>query len=117
MRAGVGIMMVYHGLPKITHPEKWHGLGEAMGALHIHFWPAFWGFMCALTECIGGLFCVLGLWFRLVSILMVIVMVVAALHHFNTGDGLSGASHAIELAFVYFGFIFIGPGRFSIDKG
>ena len=117
MRAGIGAMMIVHGLPKITHPEKWAGLGEAMGTLHIHFFPAFWGFMCALTETVGGLFSILGLWFRLVSLFMVIVFTVATLHHLNAGDSITDASHAIELGFVYIGFLFIGPGRYSVDKG
>jgi len=117
MRAGIGAMMVMHGLPKITHPEKWEGLGAAMHALHIYFWPTFWGFMCALTETIGGLFTMLGLWFRLVSIMMVFLFIIAVMHHLNAGDGVSGASEAIELGFAYFGLIFLGPGRYSIDKG
>ena len=41
----------------------------------------------------------------------------ATLHHLNGGDGIMGASEAIELGFTFFGFIFLGPGRFSIDKG
>ena len=117
MRVGIGAMMIYHGLPKITHPEKWEGLGMAMGSLHIHFFPAFWGFMCAVTETVGGLFSILGLWFRLVSLLMIIVFTVAVLHHINAGDGIGGASEALELGFAYIGFLFIGPGRFSVDKG
>ncbi len=43
-------------------------------------------------------------------------MIIAALVHFGKGDGLSGASHAIELGIVCFGLIFIGPGKYSIDK-
>ncbi len=116
MRTGVGAMMIVHGLPKITHPEKWAGLGEAMGNLHIHFWPAFWGFMCAVTETVGGLFSILGLWFRLVSMFMVILFIVAALQHINGGDGIGEAAHAIELGCVYLGFMFVGPGKFSVDK-
>ena len=30
MRVGLGAMMIVHGLPKLTHPEKWAGLGSAM---------------------------------------------------------------------------------------
>jgi putative oxidoreductase len=72
MRAGLGVMMFIHGLPKLTGgPAKWESLGTAMGHLHIHFFPVFWGFMSAITETIGGIFCVLGLWFRLVCLLMV----------------------------------------------
>ncbi|MCW3122733.1 MAG: DoxX family protein [Flavipsychrobacter sp.] len=117
MRAGLGAMMMIHGLPKITGgPEKWEQLGHAMGNLNIHFAPVFWGFMAALTEAIGGLFCILGLWFRLVSILMTIVMIVAAISHYAAGEGIAGSGHAIELAFAFFGLIFLGPGVYSVDK-
>lgn len=116
-RTGIGAMMIFHGLPKIAHPEKWAGLGEAMGSLHIHFWPTFWGFVAALTETVGGLFSILGLWFRLVSLFMIFLFMVASLHHFNTGGDMGEASHAIELGFVYIGFLFLGPGKFSVDKG
>jgi putative oxidoreductase len=116
-RVGIGALMIFHGLPKITHPEKWAGLGEAMGSLHIHFLPVVWGFLAALTETVGGLFCVLGLWFRVVSLFMIFLFIVATMHHLNIGDGISGASHAIALGFMFIGFLFTGPGRFSVDKG
>lgn len=117
MRAGIGAMMIVHGMPKIAHYEKWAGLGESMGVLHIHFWPAFWGFMAALTETVGGLFTILGLWFRLVSLFMIFLFIVATLTHLNGGDGIGEASHAIELGFVYLGYLFLGPGKYSVDKG
>lgn len=117
MRAGLGVMMFLHGLPKLTGgPAKWESLGHNMSHLHITFWPVFWGFMAAITECIGGLFCVLGLWFRLVCMLMVITLTVAAMSHFSKGDSIMEASHAIELAFVFFGLIFLGAGEWSVDK-
>lgn len=117
MRAGIGIMMMVHGLPKLSGGiQKWTELGHAMGNLHIHFAPAFWGFMCAATEGIGGLFCILGLWFRPVSILLFFNFVVAALFHFAAGDGVGGAGHALELCAVFFGFIFLGAGTISVDK-
>lgn len=118
MRVGLGVMMVIHGLPKLTGgPAKWEALGHSMGHFNIHFAPVFWGFMSALTEAVGGLFCVLGLWFRLVSILMLINFIVASAHHFAAGDGVTGASHALELCFVFAGLAFLGPGVYSVDKG
>ncbi len=117
MRAGLGILMFIHGLPKLTGgPAKWESLGGAMGHLHIHFLPVFWGFICAVTECIGGLFCVLGLWFRLVSLLMVINFVVAALAIYSKEKQIMEASEAITLAIVFFGLMFQGAGTYSIDK-
>lgn len=116
-RAGIGAMLITHGLPKIAHPEKWASLGEAVGVLHIHFWPAFWGFMAAATEAIGGLFCVLGLWFRVVCLFQIFLFTVASLFHLTGGDSLAEASHAIELGFVFIGFLFVGPGKYAVDKG
>jgi putative oxidoreductase len=116
-RAGIGVMMFLHGLPKLTGgPDKWVELGHNMSHLHITFVPVFWGFMSAVTETIGGLFCVLGLWFRAVSLLMVINFIVAILTLFASGKGFMGASEAIELAFVFFGFLFLGAGTYSVDN-
>lgn len=82
----------------------------------IHFIPAFWGFMAAATETVGGLFLLLGLFFRPSALLLAFTMIVAGLMHLSKGDGISGASHAIELFFVFFGLVFVGPGRHSVDK-
>lgn len=118
MRIGLGAMMIVHGLPKLTGGiETWEKLGNAMGNLNIHFAPTFWGFMSAVTESVGGLFCILGLWFRIVSLFMVINFIVATVSHFAGGGGFKEASHAIELCFVFAGLFFLGPGRYSVDKG
>ena len=118
MRVGLGVMMIIHGLPKISGgPGQWESLGHSMGNLHIYFAPAFWGFMCAVTETVGGLFCILGLWFRLVALLLVFNFIVAATHHFMAGDGIRGAGHALELLFAFAGLVFLGPGVYSVDKG
>jgi putative oxidoreductase len=117
MRIGLGAMMILHGKDKlIGGPETWAGLGLAMGKLHIHFWPAFWGFMCAITETIGGLFCMLGLWFRLVCLLLVINFIVAALANYTNIYKIDDIAHAVELASAFFGLMFIGAGAYSVDK-
>jgi putative oxidoreductase len=42
-------------------------------------------------------------------------MFVASMMHLNQGHGLKEAAHAVELAIVFLGLLFIGPGsiRFS----
>lgn len=118
MRVGLGVMMVIHGLPKMAGgPAKWEALGHNMAHLNIHFMPALWGFMSAITETVGGLFCVLGLWFRVVALLMVFNFIVASVSHFAAGDSVAAASHALELCFVFAGLVFLGPGVYSVDKG
>jgi putative oxidoreductase len=117
LRLGIGAMMMVHGLPKLMGGvEGWTQLGGSMKVVHIDFLPTFWGFRAAATEGIGGFLLILGLFFRPVNMLLVINMIIAALVHFNKGDGINGAGHAIELAIVFFALIFIGPGKYSIDK-
>ncbi|QDW27181.1 DoxX family protein [Pedobacter sp. KBS0701] len=117
IRIGLGIMFIIHGFPKLAGgPNGWTGLGGSMKVIGIDFLPVFWGFMAAATETFGGFLLIVGLFFRPALILLIFTMIIAALVHFGKGDGLGGASHAIELAIVFFGLIFIGPGKYSVDK-
>lgn len=117
LRIGVGIMFIIHGFPKLAGgPQGWEGLGGSMKVIGIDFLPVFWGFMAAVTETFGGFLLIVGLFYRPACILLVFTMIIAALVHFGKGDGLQGASHAIELAIVFFSLIFIGPGKYSVDK-
>jgi putative oxidoreductase len=118
MRIGLGAMMITHGYPKLMGgPEMWGKVGGAMANLGVSAYPGFWGFMAAFAESICALFVILGLWFRPACLLITFTMIVAAVHHIKAGDGLQGAGHAIELAFAYFGLMFVGPGKYSVDKG
>ncbi|WP_421945526.1 DoxX family protein [Pedobacter sp.] len=117
LRIGVGIMFIIHGFPKLAGgPKGWEGLGGSMKVIGIDFLPVFWGFMAAATETFGGFLLIVGLFYRPACILLVFTMIIAALVHFGKGDGLQGASHAIELGIVFFSLIFIGPGKYSVDK-
>ena len=86
LRVGVGAMMMFHGLPKIMGgPDNWAGLGGSMGVIGINFLPAFWGFMAAIAEGLGGFLLLLGLFFRPVNMLLTFTMIIAALVHINKG--------------------------------
>jgi len=43
-------------------------------------------------------------------------MIVASVEQFSGGDGIKGASHAMELGFAFTGLLFIGAGKYSVDK-
>ncbi|MEO6524950.1 MAG: DoxX family protein [Mucilaginibacter sp.] len=117
IRVGLGVMFVLHGYPKLLGgPDKWEQLGSATKYIGIHFAPTFWGFMAACTETFGGFLLALGLAFRPVCILLLITLTVATLMHLNTGGGLEEAAHAIEDAIIFAGLIFVGPGKYSVDK-
>lgn len=120
IRVGLGAMFMWHGIPKLMGgPKMWEGVGSAVTNVGIHFGFTFWGLMAALTEAVGGLLLVLGLGFRLVCILMLINLIVAAefhLHQSGEMGGMGGAAHAIEDAIVFAGLLFVGPGKYSVDK-
>lgn len=120
IRVGLGIMFIYHGYPKLTGGVKmWEELGSATGYVGIHFLPAMWGLLAALVETVGGVLLILGLGFRLACILLFINMLVAISFHLHqTGPmgGIDGAAHAIEIAVVFAGLLFVGPGTYSVDK-
>jgi len=116
LRVGLGGMMITHGLPKLLGgPDKWGKLGGAMAHLGIDLWPALWGFAAAFSESVGALLVVLGLLTRLNGGLLVVTMAVAAAMHFGNGDGLSGASHAIEVGIGFLALVVAGGGRYSLD--
>lgn len=117
LRVGIGVMFMTHGVPKLAKGvDGWEQLGRHMGLLGVDFFPTFWGLMAALSESVGGLLLILGLWTRAACLPMAFTMLVAALYHFDKGDGLGKASHAIEVGFVFVGLFFVGPGRYSLDK-
>jgi len=117
LRIGLGLMFIIHGFPKLAGgPDGWAGLGGSMKVVGIDFFPVFWGFMAAVAETFGGFLLIVGLFYRPVCMLLVFTMVIAALVHLGKGDGLKGASHAIELGIVFLSLIFIGPGKYSVDK-
>lgn len=117
IRLGLGVMFIIHGFPKIAGGVSgWEGLGGSMKLIGINFFPTFWGFMAAATETFGGFLLIVGLFFRPACLLLIFTMAIAALVHFSKGDGIGGASHAIELGIVFIGLTFIGPGKYSVDK-
>ena len=118
LRVGLGIMMIVHGFPKLAGgQETWTNIGGSMKLIGIDFFPVFWGLMAAATETFGGFLLLLGLFFRPVNMLLLFTMIIAILVHLiGKKQGIDEAAHAIELAIVFFSLIFIGPGKYSIDK-
>lgn len=115
MRLGLGIFMMVHGAPKMMGGvEKWTKIGGAMENIGITFLPAFWGFMAAFAEFIGGLCLILGAFMPISLALLASTMLIAASMHLRK-DGLSDASHALELLFVFIGLFFTGAGKYSLD--
>ena len=89
--------------------RRWVDLGLAMTHVGIHFWFVFWGFMDAFSQSVGCVLLVLGLFFRPACILLFLTMAITAIAHRNV-------VYSLEMAILYFSLLFIGPGKFSVDK-
>jgi putative oxidoreductase len=114
-RLGLGGMFMWHGYPKMMGGmEKWAGLGKTMAVYGITFAPAFWGFMASFAEFVGGLLFAIGFLYRPAAFLLAFNMYVAFSSQM-TGKGLSKASQSLEDGFAFFGALFVGPGRYSVD--
>ncbi len=117
LRAGIGGMFIYHGLPKILGgPALWEKIGTATAHVGINFVPALWGLMAAIAETVGGACLVLGVFFRVACVILLATMSVAAAMHIGKGEGLKAASHAIEAGIVFLSLLLTGPGKYSIGK-
>jgi len=117
IRVGLGLMFIWHGYPKLIGGEKsWVKIGGAVNYVGIHFLPVMWGLLCGIVETVGGAFLVIGFWFRPVCLLLLINLFVAAASQFGQGGGLDDAAHAIEDAVAFAGLLFLGPGKYSVDK-
>lgn len=117
MRIGLGIIFMAHGLPKLTGGmQSWHWLGSQMALFGIQFFPVLWGFLAAFVEFFGGILLILGIGMRYTAFLLLCVMLVATAYHINKGDAFSVYSHPLSLAIVFIGFLFTGPGVYTISS-
>jgi putative oxidoreductase len=120
LRVALGGFFIWaHGWSKLAGGiERWTSLGRAMEHVGISFWPAMWGFLGTMAETLGVLLFAVGLFFRPACLVLTITMTIAAITSYSNAKSgaLSEASHAIELGVVFFSMMFIGAGKYSVDR-
>ena len=117
LRIGIGLMFILHGYPKLFGgPEMWEQVGGAMQAIGINFLPTAFGFFAAITEFFGGIFIMIGVFFRPALAFLTLVMAVAATTHIAGCDSFIIISHSIEMGIVFISLLFIGPGKHNLSK-
>ena len=116
LRIGIGIIFFFHGLPKLMGGvESWTQLGSTMSIVGINFAPAFWGFMAAFAEVVGGIFIVFGLLHRPMALMLIFTMIVALLMHVTAGDPFGVYSNSLKALVVFVALLVTGPGKYSFD--
>lgn len=113
-RIVIGLAIFMHGLAKLqSSNDVIASVGSAVSLLGIHSWYYEFGIVAALCEIIGGILVGIGLFSRLGSFMVCIVLAMAIWVQYSTGF-----LHWIYPVEVGVGFLMIfigGPGRYSID--
>ena len=117
MRVGLGVLfIILTGPVLLSGPSRWASFGSAMHNVGMQAHFQFWGFLGALMGCVGGALMVFGLFFRLGVLL---VLILTAVHLLGVLEGAgSYRAHlaAVELAIMLIGVLFVGPGKYSVDR-
>ncbi|MDX2081605.1 MAG: DoxX family protein [Terrimicrobiaceae bacterium] len=118
LRASVGVIMMLHGWPKLAGGEAiWVKVGAAMQYLGIGFWPAFWGFLAAVAETLGGFLLVIGFLTRPAALALTGTMVVATMTAWHTSGGEYRIwAHPAVVGLVCLSIFIVGAGRYSVDR-
>ena len=115
-RLSMGGMLLLHGIMKIVKGVdfiKQLG-GMPPGVPNIGWLQLALGLLAVAFEILGGLGVMTGYRFKTACILVVAVMIPAFLYHATmVSDFESFVRNAwpLEIGFVFFAFIFIGPGK------
>ncbi len=117
MRLGLGVLFIILTGPVLLSGMKgWANFGSAIRNLGVSTNFAFWGFLGALMGCVGGALMVFGLFFRPGVLLALIITIVHLLGALDGVGTLRANLAAVELAVMLIGILFVGPGKYSVDK-
>lgn len=116
VRISIGLLFILYTAPAlIGGPKAWAHFGAGAGHFGLHSHLQLWGFFGSLLGCLGGALMIFGLFFR-IGVLLVLVLAIGYAFAVYEGTGFRVALPSIEMCFVLAGLVFIGPGKYSVDK-
>ena len=116
IRVSVGLLFILYAAPVLMGgPKAWAQFGAGAGHFGLHSHLQIWGFLGSLLGCLGGVLMIFGLFFR-IGVLLVLVLAIGYAIAVDKGTGFRVALPSIEMCFVLAGLLFIGPGKYSVDK-
>ena len=121
LRLGIGGMFMAHGAQKLFGAfggSGIQGFSQMLSGMGFTS-PLFWAYLAVYAELLGGLFLVLGLFVRIATVFLMIVMAVALVKvHISKGFFLSGGGfeYIFIIMIACIAIMLLGAGRFSITK-
>jgi putative oxidoreductase len=117
-RASIGLILIILIAPVLWNGQSsWERFGSVMRHLDFHSHFTFWGFVGALLGCVGGVLMVLGLFFRVGVLFALAITVIHLVAVWDTHGDFHARLPALEMAILLLCLLFIGPGKYSVDKG
>lgn len=117
MRVALGVLFVILTAPVLlSGPSRWGNFGSGIRSIGIASNYQFWGFLGALAGCLGAVLMIFGLFFRPGVLLVLAITLVHTVGAFDGGGTVRGNLAAIELCAMLVGLLFVGPGKYSVDK-
>lgn len=114
LRTALGVLFIIVVAPVVMGGSgAWSRFGSGVHVIGFHSHYGAWGFVGSLLACAGAVLMIVGLFFRLG---VLICLVVALLHAFAAGRNIHALLVPIELVAVLLSALFIGPGKYSVDK-
>ena len=117
IRASIGLIFIILIAPVLWNGEgSWEHFGSAMRHLDFHSHFKFWGFVGAVLGCAGGVLMILGLFFRIGVLLTLAIMLVHLVAVWDSSGDFHTRLPALEMSILLLSLLFIGPGKYSVDK-
>lgn len=118
IRIVFGLVFVYYGASKFANGAAGlEGLGSTMKVFGITAYPLVFGILAAAFELIGGILVILGYKFRWGVLAILLIMVIGVIVNFDGLPSIVGKAFlTLQMAGLFLGLLFIGPGKYSFDR-
>src|ERR1017187_1859807 len=117
IRASIGLIIIVLIAPVLwSGSGSWEHFGSAMKHLDFHSHYKFWGFTGALLGCAGGVLMILGLFFRIGVLFVLIITVIHLVALWGNSGDFYARLPALEMSILLLSLLFVGPGKYSVDK-
>jgi len=114
MRLGLTAVLLIHSLPKLINGSPaWESVGTTLSFINIGLPPIFFGLVMLLLEILGAISFVFGYFFRTACTVLFVLFCLYFINYFRIGYQTL-MLWSLGLAAVFFGLIYVGPGRYAI---